>query len=150
MAMRAAEKLIEALTLFVEGFALLQESVESDYGSREEEAFDEEGESELSLEIDAAIVTEMRAAIETVMETEDLSAEEFATAISTLSEALEEIDPDVFETEETEDAYESDEDVEYEDDDEDYGEIDDDDDDEEYYEEDEEEDDEEYEDDEEE
>ena len=67
---------------------------------------------DLQVEVDAAIVTELRTSIETVIDTEDYAPEEIASALSSLSEALEEIDPDVFASEE-----EDDEDEEYEDDD---------------------------------
>ena len=95
MGMKGAEKIIDALTQLMDGYCELQEAIERDYGGRGEEA--EEGATELSSEVDAALVTEIRAAIETVMEEEDYSAEEIASVISILTDSLEEIDPDVFE-----------------------------------------------------
>jgi len=131
--MKGAEKIIEALTQLMEGYCDLQDSIERDYGS----AGTEEGEesSELSTEVDAALVTEIRSALETVMEDEDYSAEEIAAVISVLTDSLEEIDPDVFENDsseskekdEDEEDEEEDEDEEDEDLDEDFDEDDDDD-----------------------
>ena len=58
--------------------------------------------SDLNAEIDAAMITEMRASLEAVIDNEDFSPEEIASALSSLTEALKEIDPDVFEAEEEE------------------------------------------------
>ena len=114
--MKAAEKIIEALTQLMEGYAELQESLEDDFGSSLE------GDDKVSAELDAALVTEMRAAIESVIENEDYTAEEVASVISTMTDGLQEIDPDVFATEEDEEAEDDDDDHE----DDDYDEDDDD------------------------
>jgi hypothetical protein len=129
MGMKGASKIIDALTQLMDGYCELQEAIERDYGGRGEEA--EDAASELSTEVDAALVTEIRAAIETVMEEEDYSAEEIASVISILTDSLEEIDPDVFESSETEPAEESEDYEDYEEEEEDYEEDDDDDDDDE-------------------
>lgn len=92
MSTKGAEKIIDALTQLMEGYCELQESVERDYGGRSAE----EAPDELSSEVDAALVTELRAAIESVMEEEDYSVEELASVVSMLTDSLEEIDPDVF------------------------------------------------------
>jgi hypothetical protein len=113
MATKGAAKIIEALTQLMEGYVELQQSVERDFGGREGE-----DEGELSSEVDTAIVTEVRAAVESVMEDEDYSAEEMASVISMLTDAVEEIDPDVFDQEE-EDEDEEDEDDSEDDEDED-------------------------------
>ncbi|MBX7145664.1 MAG: hypothetical protein K1X79_14530 [Oligoflexia bacterium] len=107
--MKAAEKIIEALTQLLEGYSELQESIENDFGG-------EKDDEETAEELDAALVTEMRAAVESVIENEDYTAEEIASVISALTDCLQEIDPDVFETEETE---EEEDDDDYDDDDED-------------------------------
>ena len=127
MGMKGASKIIDAMKQLMDGYCELQEAIERDYGGRGEDA-DEAG-SELSSEVDAALVTEIRAALETVMEEDDFSAEEMAYVISILTDSLEEIDPDVFEASETEPAEESDEYEDY-DEDEEFDEEDDDDDDE--------------------
>ena len=127
MGMKGASKVIDALKQLMDGYCELQEAIERDYGGRGEDA--EDASSELSTEVDAALVTEIRAAIETVMEEEDFSAEEIASVISILTDSLEEIDPDVFEPSETEPAseeeeyedYDEDEEFEEEDDEEDEG-----------------------------
>lgn len=112
MATKGAAKIIEALTQLMEGYVELQQSVERDFGSREGE-----DEGELSSEVDTAIVTEVRAAVESVMEDEDYSAEEMASVISMLTDALEEIDPDVFNQDEDDEEEEEDEDEDEDDDD---------------------------------
>lgn len=112
MTSKAAEKIIEALTQLMEGYCELQESVENDFGASD--ANDDSEGGELNAEADAALVTEMRAAIESVLESEDYTPDEFGSIISTLTDALEEIDPDVFEREGDED---DDDEDEYDDDD---------------------------------
>jgi hypothetical protein len=119
--MKAAEKIIDALTQLLEGYAELQESLEADFGASASEE-----EEETSAELDAALVTEVRSALESVIENEDYSAEEVASVISAFTDALQEIDPDVFEDEKDEedddddydDDDEEDDDIEIEDDDE--------------------------------
>jgi hypothetical protein len=117
--MKAAEKIIDALTQLLEGYAELQESLEADFG-----ASGAEEEDETSAELDAALVTEVRSALESVIENEDFSAEEVASVISAFTDALQEIDPDVFEEEKDEDEDEEDDndDDDYDDDDVDYDE----------------------------
>ncbi len=124
---RATEKIIEGLTEFMEGFLELQRNVEAELGA--ENGFEAvEDDDEAGPEVEAALVTEVRAAIESVMDAEDYSAEEVATAASMLTDALEEIDPDLFveseeeEQEEEEEIY-GDDDIDY-DDDEDYEDYD--------------------------
>ena len=127
MAIKGAEKIIEALTQLMDGYCELQEAIERDFGGRGEKS--EEGATELSSEVDAALVTEIRAAIETVMEEEDYSAEEIASVISILTDSLEEIDPDVFEQEGAGTSAADDDDEDYGDYDEDEDETEDEDDD---------------------
>ena len=93
--MRATEKLQRALPLLLEGLLELRQQIESDYV----DDLGEEEADEFQLEIDAAIVTETRAAIEAFMDEEDYGTEEVALAVSQIAEALAEIDPDVFEEE---------------------------------------------------
>ena len=109
--MKAANQIIEALTQLVEGYNELQAMIETDYAAdSEEEEID--GHSTPTVEVDEAMVTELRATIEAVMDGEDYSSEEVAAVLSSLSEALEEIDPDVFESESDDDDDEEDEDDE--------------------------------------
>ena len=146
MATKAAKKIVDALSQLMEGYTELRESVVSKPSSKEvdEDDADDEGEESTSAS-DEALVTEMRNALEAVMDSDDYSAEDFAATISYLTEALEEIDPDVF----TDTAEEEGEDESLYGDNEDYSDddldnIDDDDDD--YYDDDEEEEDDEEED----
>jgi hypothetical protein len=117
MTTKASEKIIEALTQLVEGFAELQEQLEQDYGSESQEEESEDEESEEASGLEEALVTEIRAAVESVIENEDCAPEDLATVISALTDALGEIAPEVF-TEEGEEESE-DEEEEYEDDDDD-------------------------------
>jgi hypothetical protein len=112
MSTKAAEKIVEALTQLVEGFAELQEQLEAEYGPESDE---DEGEKEETSDLEDALVTEVRAAVESVIENEDCAPEDLASIISALTGSLEEIAPEVF-AEETEAA---EEDEEYEDEDED-------------------------------
>lgn len=127
MTNRATEKIIEALSQLLEGFAELQDSIESEYSEETEDDDTEEAEEASDaerLDPDAAIVSQMKTAIEAAIETDDYSPEEVANVIASLTEALEEIDPNIFEGAETESADEDEE--EYEDEDEDDLDFDDD------------------------
>jgi hypothetical protein len=122
MVMKASQQIIEGLSQLMEGFASLQASVEEEFENSDEE-LDDSPDSPANLEIDAAIVTEIRACVEAVMENEEYAPEEIASLVSTMTDALEEIDPGVFEEAEEEvieidtDIYDDDE--EFDDDDED-------------------------------
>jgi hypothetical protein len=121
MVMKASEKIIEGLTTVMEGFAALQQAIEEEYDVEEAE-LDDSPDSPANLEIDAAIVTEVRACVEAVMENEEYAPEEVASLVSTMTDALEEIDPGVFEEPESEeiemetDLYEDDDDFDEDDD----------------------------------
>ena len=133
MSSKAAEKIVEALTQLVEGFAELQEQLENDFGtgSDEDETDVDEESEEASAELQDALVTEVRAAVESVIENEDCAPEDIASVISALTGALEEVAPEVF-AEEGEEKDEKTEEEEYEDEDEDEDDIDLDDDDYDY------------------
>ncbi len=150
MSTKATEKIIDALTQLVEGFAELQERLEEDYDpdveSDEDEESDKGEKKEGASNLEEALVTEVRAAVEAVIENEDCAPEDLASIVSALSDALEEIDPEVFahgavaESDEDEDEDYDDDDIDV--DDEDYDEDDEDEDDEDEEEEEEEEEDE--------
>ena len=130
MSTKATEKIIDALTQLVEGFAELQERLEEDYDpdveSDEEEESDKGEKKEGASNLEEALVTEVRAAVEAVIENEDCAPEDLASIVSALSDALEEIDPEVFahgavaESDEDEDEDYDDDDIDV--DDEDYDE----------------------------
>jgi hypothetical protein len=128
MSSKAAEKIVEALTQLVEGFAELQEQLENDFGtgSDEDETEADDENEEASAELQDALVTEVRAAVESVIENEDCAPEDIASVISALTGALEEVAPEVF-AEEEEAKDEEAEEEEYEDEDEDDIDLDDDD-----------------------
>jgi hypothetical protein len=124
MAMKATEQFIDALSQLLQAFTQLQEEVEEEYGSEED---NDDVESEANPDVESGLITEIRSAIESVIETDDYGTDDFAALISTFTESLEEIDPDIFESDD------DDEEEEEDDDDEEYDDIDDD---EEYEEED--------------
>lgn len=125
MTTKAVEKIIDAMNQLLEGYSELQELLEEDLGTEKEAA--EEG--ELSSEVDAALVSELRTALESLVESEDYSTEELASVVSALTDALQEMDPDVFESgeEEDDDFDDDDDDDEDDEDDEEYDEDDEDD-----------------------
>lgn len=126
MTTKAAEKMIEAFTALMEGFSELQEEIENEYGvSTDEDDEEDEEDEERDIEADTAVVNEMRAVLEAVVDNEDFAPEEIAALITTVTDALEEIDPNVFETEV--ESVDSDTATASAGEDEDYGDLDDDD-----------------------
>ena len=109
---KATEKIMDALSMLLEGFTELQDSVEEELGSDEDS--DDDTDATENPDIESGIIAELRIALESVIETEDYTTEDFAALISTLTETLEEIDPEIFEQDDSE----SDED-EYDDEDDD-------------------------------
>jgi Sec-independent protein translocase protein TatA len=137
MSTKAAEKIIDALTQLVEGFAELQEKLEEEYDPERKDDDDDASEGEESnSSLEDALVTEIRAAVESVIENEDCAPEDLASIVSALTDALEEIAPEVFtqeseEEDEEEEYEEEDEDIDLDDEDDDYDEDEDEDEDEE-------------------
>jgi hypothetical protein len=117
---KPTEKIIDALTQLMEAFVELRDSIEeSEEGEGEEESEledDEEGGHQ------SRLVSEFRTALDSVIEAEDFSPDDFASLISSLTEALEEVDPTIFEDEgeEEDEEYEEEDDEDYGEDDEDY------------------------------
>ena len=135
MSTKAAEKIIEALAQLVEGFAELQDQIEGDFHVENEDTEDELDEDSTE-ELQEALLTEIRASVEAVIENEDCAPEDIATVVSALTDALEEIAPEVFvqvDQDDDQDSYyqddEDDDDIDLDDDDDDYEYDDDDDDD---------------------
>lgn len=138
MTTRVTEKIIDALSQLLEGYAELQDAIESEYSEDDVEDESAEDREEGAITPDSALVAEIRSAIEAAMEAEDYTPEEVANLIASLTEALEEIDPNVFDAEEEdksedeeEEYEEDDDDIDLDEDDDDYEEYDDDDDDDE-------------------
>jgi hypothetical protein len=133
MSSKASEKIIEAVTLLVEGFAELQEGLAEEYGVTEEGEEEVEAEEGEANGFNDALVTELRAVVESVIDNEDCGPEDLATILSALGGALEEVAPEVFaqdesegaeeeEEEEEDEEYEDEEDLDIEEDDLDYDE----------------------------
>ena len=114
MANKAADKVIDALNQLIEGYYELQQLVADDLGVGGEVS--EEDQQEVDAEVQAALTTEIRAALETVLENEDIAVEDIAMVVSNLTEAIEEIDPDVF-AQESEAEDEDEDDLDLDDDD---------------------------------
>jgi hypothetical protein len=125
MTTKATEKIIDALTQLVEGFAELQQKLEDDFnpGSADDDSDEESDDEEPSSDVEEALVTEVRAAVEAVIENEDCAPEDLASIVSALTDCLAEIDPELF-TQEEEEEGEEDENLEEEDEDEDEDDID--------------------------
>jgi len=123
MSTKAAEKIVEALTQLVEGFAELQEHLEGEYGVEADEDESDDDEEKESSDLEDALVTEVRAAVESVIENEDCAPEDLASIISALTGALEEIAPEIFaegEEQQEEEKEDEDDDIDLDDDDDDY------------------------------
>lgn len=129
MTTKAAEKIIDGLTQLMEGFFELRQMVREDLGATVGEEDDAEtvADPDVDAEVEAAIANELRATLETILENEDFSSEELAGMISGLTEALEEVDPDVFAEEAEQGEYDEDEDEYDLDDDDDLDDLDEDD-----------------------
>jgi hypothetical protein len=100
MSNKAADKIIESLTQLIEGYYELQQMVADDLGAGVD--LTDEDNQELAAEVQSALTTEVRSAIETVLENDEIAVEDLAMVVSNLTEAIEEIDPDVFASGETE------------------------------------------------
>lgn len=123
MASKAAEKIIGGLTELLQGFNELQEELQNQLGEGAPEIVeDDTQEEESNPEVEAQLVNEVRNSLEAVIDAEDCSPTDVAGLISALTEALEEIDPEIFdeqsgEDEEEEEEYEDLSDIEDIDDD---------------------------------
>ena len=122
MTNRATEKIMEALSQLLEGFAELQDSLDTEYGEDSDDDDDKDTDDVEITDPDAAIIKELKIAIEGSIETDDYTPEEIANLIAALTEALEEVDPNVF----SDGSDDDEEETEEEDDDEDYDDDDDD------------------------
>ena len=97
MAEKINEKLTEALTLLFEGFFELKEQAENDYSAKNVEEEDDFDDEEMLDDIDSAVAVEFKKAFEAVLDAEDYTPNDIADLMSVMTEALQEIAPDVFE-----------------------------------------------------
>ncbi len=118
MTTKAAEKIISGLTETLAGFYELKTSIEEDISAGPVSGGKKQSAKAIATEIAAAIALEMRSILDTIIEEEDQSVETLAAFSAALTDAIEELDPDVFEDEDKEDDDDEDEDDD-EDDDED-------------------------------
>lgn len=111
---KSVNKITEALSLLMEGFTELEGTVRDepldDEESEEEIGKEEEG---LTEEQEAEIVNQVRSAMDDMMDSDDYSTEEVASMLTHLMEALQDIDPDVFDIEEVEDEDVEDDDMDF-------------------------------------
>lgn len=115
MTSKAAEKIVDGLALLLEGFSEVQEAVGAPKAA--DDGDDDDDAEEDDAETAQAILQEVKAAVESVIDSEDYAPEELAAVVSVLTEALEEIDPNVFsdETVSVDDDEDEDEDIDDED-----------------------------------
>ena len=84
MASHANDKLVSALSQLAEAYAELQEELEEKFNSGEREEDDDfedeenDDEEALAEEVDAAMVSELKLAIDSVIDSDDVATEEFA------------------------------------------------------------------------
>ena len=126
---KTTEQFADAIALLMESYTKFTKS-SLGFGNDEDEDEDEEledddddSEGAISEELKAGLINSARDAIEMVMDSEDHSTRDIANVISALTEAIQDIDPDVYGTQEFEEI--EDEDDEDEDDDDDLFEDDD-------------------------
>lgn len=110
MSKKAVEKIADSLAQFLEGYTELKAKLDDEYGVENDETEIDDEETETTEEFDAALITELKAAIETALESEDYSPDILANAIVSMTEALEEIDPDIFESSDDDEDEEEEED----------------------------------------
>jgi hypothetical protein len=114
MASKVTRKITEALSDLLQAYSELLEGLQTEFGISEES--ETEPSEEAADELESSLVNEVRAALELVMDQDDYAADDVAALITSLTEALEEIDPTIFEASEGEEEEEEEEG----DDDEDY------------------------------
>ncbi len=97
---KSANKMVEGLSAFFAAYKEVEERLTEDYGSEAEE------------EITSGLITELASAAEIIVDSEDYSSAYMASAVTSLTEALKELDPDIFEHKEEEEDEDEDEDSE--------------------------------------
>jgi len=125
MASKVTRKITEALSDLLQAYSELLEGLQTEFGISEDS--ETEASEEAADELESSLVNEVRAALELVMDQDDYAADDIAALITSLTEALEEIDPTIFEAaeeEEDEDEEEDDEDYVVEDEEDEYDEYD--------------------------
>jgi hypothetical protein len=124
MASKVTRKITEALSDLLQAYSELLAGLQTEFGISEES--ETEASEEAADELESSLVNEMRAAVELVMDQDDYAADDIAALITSLTEALEEIDPTIFEAAEEEEEEEGDDDEDYvvEDEEDDYDEYD--------------------------
>lgn len=124
MASKVTRKITEALSDLLQAYSELLAGLQTEFGISEES--ETEASEEAADELESSLVNEMRAAVELVMDQDDYAADDIAALITSLTEALEEIDPTIFEAAEEEEEEEGDDDEDYvvEDEEDEYDEYD--------------------------
>ncbi len=118
MTTKAAEKIISGLTEALTGFEELRTSIEEDISAGPISGGKKQSAKSIATEIAAAISLELRSILDTIIEEEEQPVELVAAFAASLTDAIEEFDPDVFEEGEApEDAEEEDDDDDEDDDD---------------------------------
>jgi len=112
MASKVTRKITEALSDLLQAYSELLEGLQAEFGISEDS--ETEPSEEAADELESSLVNEVRAALELVMDQDDYAADDIAALITSLTEALEEIDPTIFEAaDEEEGEVEEDDDEDY-------------------------------------
>ncbi len=94
MAQESTRSMIEGLSLFLEGFIRNQYELQEEFGATG--TTDGSAAVKDGIDLDTAVVIEMRAVMEGIMEAEDYSPEELAALTAVMTDAIEQISPEVF------------------------------------------------------
>lgn len=125
MTTKAAEKIISGITEALAGFEELKTSIEEDISAGPASGGKKQSAKAIATEIAAAISLEMRSILDTIVEEEEQSVETLAAFSAALTDAIEELDPDVFDSEDEDEDDEVDEDDDDDSDDDDDDDFDD-------------------------
>ena len=94
----ARARMIQALSALQQAFDELEAALEAGVvADIREGRVTLKNDSDLQAEYEAQLVGESRVVVESVLEDSDWSTDDLASVIATLTDALEEIDPDLFE-----------------------------------------------------
>ncbi len=82
---KSSNKLADSLTAYFSAYKALEETLQEDYGT------------ESSNDLSAALVGEVSSALETVLDSDEFSPTFVGSSVKILIEALEDLDPEMFE-----------------------------------------------------
>jgi uncharacterized coiled-coil protein SlyX len=116
---KTLDKLTKAMNGLISGFQAVEEDVKAQHDI-DPESDDINDDPEKLAEINTGVVSEVRTILENLIDEDEYSTEEIAKVLTALSEALQEIDPDVFDgSEDEEEEEDEDDDLDLDEDDDD-------------------------------